>query len=169
MNPLKGLSMLPLFNPSRMAASLAARSSSRSFLLPSIPELFNPNFLDALVPEQAPISNEPQVQLHAAPSNLMIDALKSTGRQILTENMAPAYSGTDSATVNAFSGINRYTTRAQLNSFLRNSWKEDANLTLRIIWNLRSIHDGKGEKEVFYRSVPPFHRIFDSFLTYSIL
>ena len=139
-----------------MAATLAT-CSSRSILLPSIPELFNPNFLDVLVPEQLPTGSEPQIQAQATPSNPMIDALKSTSRQILTENMAPAYSGTDSATVNAFSGINRYTTRVELDAFLKNSWKEDANLTLRIIWNLRSIHDGKSEKEAFYRSVPSFH------------
>jgi len=147
-----------------MAASASTRSS-RSVLLPSIPELFNPNFLDVLVPEQAP-SNGPQIKAQVGRSNPMIDALKSTIRRVLTENLAPAYSGTDSETVNAFSGINRYTTRAQLDRSLQNSWKEDANLTLKIIWNLRSIHDGKGEKETFYRSVP---LIFEPISTYSIL
>ena len=31
------------------------------------------------------------------------------------------------------------------------AWAEDPDLTLKIIWNLRSIHDGKSEKEGFYR------------------
>jgi len=53
----------------------------------------------------------------AARSHL-IDALKSTVCQVLTENLVPAYSGTDSETVNAFSGIHRYTTCAQLANFV---------------------------------------------------
>ncbi|EEB97578.1 hypothetical protein MPER_03073, partial [Moniliophthora perniciosa FA553] len=31
-------------------------------------------------------------------------------------------------------------------------WEEDPALTFRLIWQLRSIHDGKSEKEAFYRA-----------------
>lgn len=41
----------------------------------------------------------------------------------------------------------------KVDRFLGSAWEEDPNLTLRIIWNTRSIHDGKGEKELFYRYV----------------
>jgi hypothetical protein len=34
---------------------------------------------------------------------------------------------------------------------LAKAWEEDPSLTLRIIWNTRSIHNGKGDKELFYR------------------
>ncbi|PPQ86401.1 hypothetical protein CVT25_003581, partial [Psilocybe cyanescens] len=40
--------------------------------------------------------------------------------------------------------------RQELEQTLSNSWNEDPAWILRIIWNLRSIHDGKGEKEAFY-------------------
>ncbi|KIJ06903.1 hypothetical protein PAXINDRAFT_51147, partial [Paxillus involutus ATCC 200175] len=35
---------------------------------------------------------------------------------------------------------------------LENAWSEDPVLTVRIIWNARSIHDGKGDKELFDRA-----------------
>ncbi|KIJ09162.1 hypothetical protein PAXINDRAFT_87872 [Paxillus involutus ATCC 200175] len=41
---------------------------------------------------------------------------------------------------------------------LENAWAEDPALTLRMIWSARSIHDGKGDKELFYRA---FGWLFD--------
>lgn len=94
----------------------------------------------------APVPSVPSV-----PLNPMMEALKATSRQTLTMNMAPAYSGTDSAVLDAFTSLSQYSTWSEIEIYLEAAWKEDSNLTLRIIWNLRSIHDGKGEKEAFYR------------------
>ena len=139
-----------------MASTVAAPSvfnSSRSVLLPTIPELHNPNFLDILLPVQTKDDAMPVDRMATpTPSNPMIDALKGTSRQTFTEKCAPAFSQTDSALVNAFSGMSRYTYGKGIEGFLENAWKEDADLTMRLIWNLRSIHDGKSEKEAFYRA-----------------
>ncbi|GJE97339.1 hypothetical protein PsYK624_135550 [Phanerochaete sordida] len=35
---------------------------------------------------------------------------------------------------------------------LQKAWEEDPALTLRLIWNKRSIHDGKGDRELFYQA-----------------
>lgn len=39
-----------------------------------------------------------------------------------------------------------------IDSVLARAWAEDPALTLKIIWNTGSIHDGKGDKELFYRA-----------------
>ncbi|KAI0262261.1 hypothetical protein BGY98DRAFT_1092197 [Russula aff. rugulosa BPL654] len=39
-----------------------------------------------------------------------------------------------------------------IDGVLAKAWAEDPALTLKIIWNTRSIHDGKGDKELFYRA-----------------
>ncbi|KDR69884.1 hypothetical protein GALMADRAFT_255745 [Galerina marginata CBS 339.88] len=137
-----------------MASSIAASRSSRPFLLPEIPELFNKDFLDILIP---PTSASRDVllddhQATPAPTNPMMDALKATSNRVLTDNWAAAYSSTGSPTLDAFQGISRYTFATEMEQYLDEAWKEDPSVTLRIIWNLRSIHDGKGEKEAFYRA-----------------
>ena len=149
----------------RMASSYSSNNSaasSRTVLLPSIPELLNPRFLDVLLPHTVSIETATVVP---APSNPMIDALKATSRQTFTANMAPAYSGTDSAVLDAFTTLSHYTTWSQIETYLDAAWKEDSNMTLRLIWNLRSIHDGKGEKEAFYRLVLIFDCCAFTFLT----
>jgi len=44
---------------------------------------------------------------------------------------------------------------AGIDALLAKLWAEDPALTLRVIWNTRSIHDGKGDKELFYKCVCP--------------
>jgi hypothetical protein len=131
------------------AASTIA-TSSQNVTLPFIAELYNPNYLDILLPvSRNAKSNSPAPG--PTPKNAMIDALKSTAHQTLTENAAMAYSSTLVATLDAFQGLTRYTFSKEVDKYLSSSWSEDQDMTLRIIWNLRSIHDGKGENEVFYR------------------
>jgi len=130
-------------------------ASSRPILLPEIAELHNPNFLDILLP--APVqSAQHAVQVDSEETstsrNPMMDALKATIHQTFTANFAPAYSSTLSATLDAFTGLAPYTFGTQVGKYLDNAWKEDSDLTLRLIWNLRSIPDGKGDKELFYRA-----------------
>ncbi|KAG6846181.1 hypothetical protein H0H93_015559, partial [Arthromyces matolae] len=80
----------------------------------------------------------------------MMEALKQTSHRTLTQNGAPTYNSTRSATLDAFQLLNSAVTLSQFDEYLKNSWAEDPEMTLRIIWNIRSIHDGKGEKELFY-------------------
>ncbi|KIJ13342.1 hypothetical protein PAXINDRAFT_81425 [Paxillus involutus ATCC 200175] len=81
----------------------------------------------------------------------MVDALRSTAHQKLTANAAPTFDSTLIPTLDAFFGLDTCAP-GQLGRMLENAWAEDPALTLRIIWNARSIHDGKGDKEVFYRA-----------------
>ena len=128
-------------------------ASSQNVTLPFIVELYDPNFLDILLPpaKEEDIKVLP-MEIDAPDKNPMMEALQSTANQTFTENSAPAYSSTGSPTLDAFQGLNKYTFGHTVNDYLAESWKEDADLTLRIIWNLRSIHDGKSEKEAFYRA-----------------
>ncbi|EPS98355.1 hypothetical protein FOMPIDRAFT_42401 [Fomitopsis schrenkii] len=81
-----------------------------------------------------------------------MDALKTTANRTFTENGAPAYSSTTSPTLDAFLALRPHPHAANISQCLAKAWEADAELTLRIIWNARSIHDGKGEREVFYQA-----------------
>ncbi|KAF8911678.1 hypothetical protein CPB84DRAFT_1743043 [Gymnopilus junonius] len=149
LRPRANRERFPMASNTTSVSTSMARTSTRNFLLPEIPELFKKDFLDILLPSA---NDAMQVESQAAPvsTNPMMDALKATTHQTYTENMAMAYSSTLSPTLDAFRGISRYTSGPEMARYLDSAWKEDPNLTLRIIWNLRSIHDGKGEKEAFY-------------------
>ncbi|KDQ56468.1 hypothetical protein JAAARDRAFT_195103 [Jaapia argillacea MUCL 33604] len=135
----------------------AVASSSQNVTLPYIPELYNANFLDVLLPLKATSSvdvamSDPSSSSYAsAVKNPMINALKSTANRAWTDNGAPSYSSTGSATLDAFQTLTKYASGEVIFNCLYRAWEEDPELTLRIIWNTRSIHDGKGEKEVFYQ------------------
>ncbi|KAH7910323.1 hypothetical protein BJ138DRAFT_1101950 [Hygrophoropsis aurantiaca] len=130
-----------------------AVASSQNVTLPAIPELTNPNFLDVLLPpgpakscKEAPAHN-PEV-----PKNAMMDALRETTHHTLTANGALAFDSTSSPTLDAFYGIGPFSSAKTVNELLEKAWEEDPNLTLRIIWLARSIHDGKADKELFYKA-----------------
>jgi hypothetical protein len=128
-----------------------AAATSQNVTLPPIPELFDPDFIDLLLP--APQSTTvPKVEVAGA-SNAMVDALRSTAHQKLTTNAAPTFDSTLIPTLDAFLGLDTSSPGQELGCMLENAWAEDPALTLRIIWNARSIHDGKGDKELFYRFV----------------
>lgn len=138
-------------------STVAATASSQNATLPDIPELYNPNFLDVLLPpvdvKVPDVVTESKQPSGSTARNPMMDALQSTANQAFTTNLAPAYSSTGSATLDAFQFLSGHCSMSQMNAYLKDAWAEDASLTLRIIWNLRSIHDGKGDKETFYRYV----------------
>ncbi|KAF8993016.1 hypothetical protein BDQ17DRAFT_1392732 [Cyathus striatus] len=130
-------------------------ATSQVITLPNIPELFNPNFLDILLPPTNHSSDTKlpnQNENPPAPPNAMIEALKLTGNRTYTENRARAYNSTGSPLLDAFQLLNSYLKRAKIARHLSKAWMEDPSLTLKIIWNLRSIHDGKGDKRLFYRA-----------------
>ena len=126
-----------------------ATASRQNVTLPHIPELYNPDFLNVLLPKQ-PEKMSIEVDTTPKPTNPMIAALQATAHQVLTTNSAAAYDSTLSPTLDAFQKVNGESGDS-LARCLSNSWKEDPGLTLRIIWNLRSIPDGKGDKKAFYR------------------
>lgn len=135
--------------------------SSQISTLPEIPELYNPNFLDLLIPavRKQPATRYAQKLTEKpsaagstgqAPRNIMMEALQSTAHRTWTDNHAPAYSSTLSPTLDAFQGLSN-AKGYEFKTYLDTAWAEDPALTLRIIWSTRSIPDGIGNKDVFYR------------------
>ncbi|KAL4068788.1 hypothetical protein V8B97DRAFT_2024702 [Scleroderma yunnanense] len=90
--------------------------------------------------------------MSTSPPNKMMDALRSVAHLKLTENYSPAFGSTQSPTLDAFMGLRPGIVGHAVDRLLGNAWAHDPALTLRIIWHCRSIHDGKGEKELFYRA-----------------
>ncbi|KAJ7201646.1 hypothetical protein GGX14DRAFT_524263 [Mycena pura] len=120
--------------------------SAQNPVLPVIPELFSPNFLDKLIPASTPSTSD------KVKPNTMMDALREFSYRTLTENDAPAYDSTLSPTLDAFQTLTQFRWGTDVWNVLDRAWAEDPDTTLRIIWNLRSIHDGKAEKETFYHA-----------------
>lgn len=129
-----------------------AAATSQVITLPHIPELFDPNFLDVLLPPASGAVPSTDVNADApVPTNTFMNALKSVAHHKYTQNAAPAFSSTLSSTLDAFQSLSARMPIERINSVLDKAWQEDPALTLRIIWNTRSIHNGRSDKELFYK------------------
>ncbi|KAK5241053.1 hypothetical protein LTR16_009813, partial [Cryomyces antarcticus] len=78
-------------------------------------------------------------------------SLPDMDNKMLTENSDVAYRSTTSPLVNLFQEMEKSTWGPHLRGLLDAAWKEDSLATLKIIWNVRSIHLGKSDRESFYR------------------
>jgi hypothetical protein len=149
-------------------ASLASASTSQIVTLPHLPELFDPNFLDVLLPPSPSSSSHVAAQVtkkaepspapdasSSTPTNPLMTALKASSSATTTDNGDPAFKTTGSALLDAFQALAPQSETSKLADLLKDAWAEDPAFTLRMIWNTRSIHDGKGEKELFYKLVLP--------------
>ena len=130
-------------------------STAQIITLLIITELYEDNFLDILLPVKGDIGKATTGTTTTTPAavNPVIEALIENSRRTLTENGAPAYNSTDSAVLNAFNNLSSETLSSDVSNYLSKAWIEDPELTLRLIWTLRSIPDGKGLKELFFRCV----------------
>ncbi|KAL0572463.1 hypothetical protein V5O48_009503 [Marasmius crinis-equi] len=68
------------------------------------------------------------------------------------QNDAKVHGSSSLPILDAFDALNRFSGARRLNSELTKAWKEDPELTLRLIWHFRSIHEGKSDKYGFYRA-----------------
>jgi hypothetical protein len=128
--------------------------STQTIVLPDIQELYDDNFLDILLPAiKGDSLTFARATTTPAAVNPVINALIESSRRTFTEKGAPAYNSTNSAILDAFNNLSTYTSSSYVAQYLSKSWIEDPELTLRLIWSLRSIPDGKGLKETFYRCV----------------
>lgn len=134
-----------------MVSTSALLASSQDVTLPPLPELFDANFLDTLLPITEKTAFASPSTPERQPQNALLEALKGTSHQTYTTNAAKAFNSTDSPVLDAFHHLTPYASTYDIYDSLSKAWAEDPQLTLRIIWNARSIHDGKGEKELFYR------------------
>ena len=130
-----------------------ATPSTQIIVLPDIPELYDNNFLDILLPSKDGSTTFGQrATTTPVPVNPVIDALLDNSRRTFTKNGALSYNSTNSAILDAFNNLSN-APGSDFTGYLSKSWIEDPELTLRLIWTLRSIPEGKGLKETFYRCV----------------
>ena len=99
-------------------------------------------FMDALLHESGPAADTTDL---------------SASNQMLTENAGVAYRSTNSPLLDLFAELEKTISGPRLRELLEASWKEDALSTLKIVWNARSIHLGKSDKETFYRCLGWIH------------
>ncbi|KAF8522189.1 hypothetical protein BU17DRAFT_45135 [Hysterangium stoloniferum] len=132
----------------------SASQSERPVTLPYLPELYQPSdqALDALLPIPPPNVEVPTKSEPAALSHPFMTALKSSQNRTTTWNSAGAYKSTLSPALDAFSSLSQSTDPSDISQLLSKSWHADPEVTLKIIWNLRSIHEGKSAREMFYRA-----------------
>ncbi|KAK7756951.1 hypothetical protein SLS62_000967 [Diatrype stigma] len=71
--------------------------------------------------------------------------------KMFTENMDIAHRSTHSSLVDLFSSLEATISGPHLLELLNAAWKEEPLLTLKVIFNARSIHLGKAERASFYR------------------
>jgi hypothetical protein len=135
------------------STTMTATSSTQTIVLPDIPELYEKNFLDILLPDKGSLTIDSRANTTPVVVNPVIEALLESSRRTFTQNDAPAYNSTNSAILDAFNNLSDRTPSSDVDKYLSKSWLEDPGLTLRLIWTLRSIPDGKGLKEAFYRCV----------------
>lgn len=146
------------FAPSTKTINVSSPSqSARPVTLPHIPELYEPidKVLDALLGPAAPYTPaviEASELEAAAAANPFMTVLKQAVNRMTTDNDAAAYKSTLSPTLDAFTSLSQATEAASFPRLLNSSWEADPQATLRIIWNLRSVHDGKSAREPFYRA-----------------
>jgi Domain of unknown function (DUF2828) len=144
-----------VFGPSTIVTepTTSPKDSIRDVTHPDLPQLHDPFFLNALLPEKpvsvASVSDASGATLSGA---AFMAALKEEGNKQYTENLGHGWKSTGSPTVDAFNGLSQATDPADFEPLLRKSWQEDPMLTVKMIFNLRSIHEGKSEREGFYRA-----------------
>ncbi|PTB39318.1 hypothetical protein M441DRAFT_59375 [Trichoderma asperellum CBS 433.97] len=71
---------------------------------------------------------------------------------MLTENSDVAFRSTNSPVVDLFYELEEVVSGPRLQELLEAAWAEQPLVTLKIIFNARSIHLGKSSKHVFYRA-----------------
>ncbi|KAI5857741.1 hypothetical protein BZA05DRAFT_330707 [Tricharina praecox] len=122
--------------------------------LPYTPELFYDRASFREYIKTAPIvAKEPPVE---PPKNTFMDALTKQD-PLLPENMmyttkgALSYAQTGSALADVLASGDGRIPHEEFDQLLHAAWKEGAEDTLRLFWNVRSIHTGKANKYIFYR------------------
>lgn len=144
------------FAPSTTTPSVSSpRDSKRDVTVPFLPELQDPNFLDRLLPPPAVVpSVKPKVDAQPLQGAEFMAALTKVSNRKRTTNDAPGFASTLDPTLDAFDGLSQQTNWNDIKPLttLRRSYERDPVTTVKIIFNLRSIHEGKSEREGFYRA-----------------
>lgn len=75
----------------------------------------------------------------------------SMDNKMLTENGDVAYRSTNNPLVDLFTELEEVVSGPRLRELLNAAWENDPLATLKIVFNARSIHLGKGSRSAFYR------------------
>ena len=130
--------------------------STRDVTVPALDEMHNPNYLDCILPPpkviQGPAPKQQEGSGEPSKGSAFMAALRTAANRQLTQNMAAAYASTLLPTLDAFNGLSQATDIEDYERLLKRSWEDDPKTTVQIIFNLRSIHEGKSEREGFYRA-----------------
>lgn len=139
-------------NSNNSHTSQTSSAQSRQVVaLPLLPELYQPleKIIDS-IPSNPSKSSTSTNTTASQLSHPFLDALKDYQNQTETWNGAAAFKSTLSPTLDAFSSLSQSTNPKKITDILDLSWQADPDATLRIIWNLRSIHHGKSARKTFY-------------------
>lgn len=71
--------------------------------------------------------------------------------KMVTENLDLTFRSTTDALLDLFTELEEVVSGPRLLELLESAWKDDAEMTLKIIFNARSIHLGKASRQTFYR------------------
>lgn len=104
---------------------------------------------DTLRPQKAPFIEG--LKRHAAHYRTPGDL--ATENKKLTENLDVTNISSGSALVDLFYDLGDNTASDQLKTLLEAAWDEDSLLTLKLIFNVRSIHLGKSNRAVAYKAL----------------
>ncbi|WRT69243.1 uncharacterized protein IL334_006227 [Kwoniella shivajii] len=132
----------------------ATRRTTRDWSLPPdfLSLLATPpsSLINTLIPLHPPASpSAPKAS--PSPTAPFISALKKAPDTV-TEKGAEAHASTNSPLVDLFSDFTPGIGAEKLCELLEKAWKEDSLATLKIVYQARSIHQGKGWKDGFYRA-----------------
>ncbi|CAE6418578.1 unnamed protein product, partial [Rhizoctonia solani] len=141
-----------LFGPTiTTKAEGAPKLPARDVTVPVAAKIVTP--ISQLLDQLLPIAPKPTPTPRTPPSeNPLVEGMKELQNRTRTQNNAEAFKSTTSATLDAFGGLNANSTGEEVHMQLAKSWEESPELTLRIIWNMRSIHEGHNDKIGFYRA-----------------
>ncbi|KAI9884311.1 MAG: D-lactate ferricytochrome c oxidoreductase [Watsoniomyces obsoletus] len=98
------------------------------------------SFIDALRSYDAEVTKDPEEELRAQ-------------NKMLTNKGGVTNASTNDPRLDLFVDMEKTITGERLQKLLKASWDQDPLDTLKIIWNARSIHLGKGERDNFYRCI----------------
>ncbi|KAH7343728.1 hypothetical protein B0J17DRAFT_643697 [Rhizoctonia solani] len=139
-----------LFGPTTTTKTEGAtKLPARDVTVPQGAKVVTPT--SQLLEQLLPITSKPTAAPDA-PEHPFVAAMKEVQNRARTQNNAEAYESTTSATLDAFSGLNANSTGEEIHQQLSKSWEESPEITLRIIWNMRSIHEGHSNKIGFYQA-----------------
>nr|KIR49849.1 hypothetical protein I312_00941 [Cryptococcus bacillisporus CA1280] len=108
--------------------------------------------IDQLIPTQSQSAFTQSAEVPGTSSHPFIEALKNIP-DTLTEKGALAHKTTDSPLVDLFFDLAPGIESDRLYKLLEAAWTEDSLATFKIIFHSRSIHEGKGFKDGFYRAM----------------